>query len=109
MPLTLVHPRTQYSLNLTATIKNCTAQNESWTFQVFYEQDPMPIFLMSTGGAVQRAGDSFSRFIGSFGDVPGHPGQTEHFTGVLTRIGANPGLISTVTSSGAIPTTPITP
>ena len=25
MPLTLVHPRTQYSLNLTATIKNCSA------------------------------------------------------------------------------------
>lgn len=28
MPLTLVHPRTQYSLNLTATIKNCSAQLE---------------------------------------------------------------------------------
>jgi hypothetical protein len=109
MPLTLVHPRTQYSLNLTGTIKNCTKANQSFTFQVFYEQDPMPIYSFTTGGAVQRAGDSFSFFIGSFGDVPGHPGQTEHFTGVLTRIGTNPGLISTVTSSGAIPTTPITP
>jgi hypothetical protein len=29
MPLTLIHPRTQYSLNLSATIKNCSAQLES--------------------------------------------------------------------------------
>jgi hypothetical protein len=28
---------------------------------------------------------------------------------VLTRTGANPGVIATVTSSGAIPTTPLTP
>ncbi len=64
---------------------------------------------MSTGGAVQRPGDSLTTFIGSFGSVPGKPGATESFTGVLTRTGANPGVIATVTSSGAIPTTPLTP
>jgi hypothetical protein len=109
MPLTLVHPRTQYSLNLSATIKNCSAQPESFTFSVYYEQDPTPIYTISTGGAVQRPGDSLTTFVGSFGDVPGHPGATESFTGVLTRTGANPGVISIVTSSGAIPTTPLTP
>jgi hypothetical protein len=109
MPLTLVHPRTQYSLNLSATIKNCSSQPESFTFSVFYEQDPTPIFKVSTGGAVQLPGDSLTTFIGSFGSVPGQPGATESFTGVLTRTGANPGMIATVTSSGAIPTTPITP
>jgi hypothetical protein len=106
MPLTLVHPRTQYSLNLTATIKNCSSQLESFTFSVYFEQDPTPIYTASTGGAVQRPGDSVSVFIGSFG---GQPGVTQSFTGVLTRTGANPGVISTVTSSGAIPTTPLTP
>jgi hypothetical protein len=109
MPLTLVHPRTQYSLNLTATIKNCSSQLESFTFSVYYEQDPTPIYTASTGGAVQRPGDSLTVFVGSFGSVPGHPGATESFTGVLTRTGANPGVIATVTSSGAIPTTPLTP
>jgi hypothetical protein len=109
MPLTLVHPRTQYSLNLTATIKNCTTQLESWTFSVYFEQDPTPIYTLSTGGAVQRPGDSLTVFVGSFGNVPGQPGATESFTGVLTRTGANPGVIATVTSSGAIPTTPLTP
>jgi hypothetical protein len=109
MPLTLVHPRTQYSLNLTASIKNCSSQLESWTFSVYYEQDPTPIYTLSTGGAVQRPGDSLTVFVGSFGDVPGHPGATESFTGVLTRTGSNPGVIATVTSSGAIPTTPLTP
>jgi hypothetical protein len=109
MPLTLVHPRTQYSLNLSATIKNCSTQLESFRFSVYYEQDPTPIYTISTGGAVQRPGDSLTTFVGSFGDVPGHPGATESFTGVLTRTGANPGVISTVTSSGAIPTTPLTP
>jgi hypothetical protein len=109
MPLTLVHPRTQYSLNLTASIKNCSAQLESWTFSVYFEQDPTPIYTLSTGGAVQRPGDSLTTFVGSFGVVPGHPGATESFTGVLTRTGANPGVIATVTSSGAIPTTPLTP
>jgi hypothetical protein len=109
MPLTLVHPRTQYSLNLTATIKNCSSQLESWTFSVYYEQDPTPIYTASTGGAVQRPGDSLTTFVGSFGSVPGQPGATESFTGVLTRTGANPGVIATVTSSGAIPTTPLTP
>jgi hypothetical protein len=109
MPLTLVHPRTQYSLNLTATIKNCTSQNQSWTLSVFFEQDPTPIYSISTGGAVQLPGDSFSPFIGSFGAIPNQPGATESFTGVLRRTGANPGVISTVTSSGAIPTTPLTP
>jgi hypothetical protein len=109
MPLTLVHPRTQYSLNLTASIKNCSAQLESWTFSVYFEQDPTPIYTLSTGGAVQRPGDSLTTFIGSFGDVPGHPGATESFTGVLTRTGANPAVVATVTSSGAIPTTPLTP
>ncbi len=109
MPLTLVHPRTQYSLNLTATIKNCSTQLESWTFSVYFEQDPTPIYTLSTGGAVQRPGDSLTVFVGSFGNVPGQPGATESFTGVLTRTGANPGVITTVTSSGAIPTTPLTP
>jgi hypothetical protein len=109
MPLTLVHPRTQYSLNLTATIKNCSSQLESWTFSVYFEQDPTPIYTLSTGGAVQRPGDSLTVFVGSFGSVPGQPGATESFTGVLTRTGANPGVIATVTSSGAIPTTPLTP
>jgi hypothetical protein len=47
--------------------------------------------------------------VGSFGSVPGQPGATESFTGVLTRTGANPGVIVTVTSSGAIPTAPLTP
>jgi hypothetical protein len=109
MPLTLVHPRTQYSLNLMATIKNCSSQLESWTFSIYFDQDPTPIFKISTGGAVQRPGDSLTTFIGSFGSVPGQPGATESFTGVLTRTGANPGVIATVTSSGAIPTTPLTP
>jgi hypothetical protein len=109
MPLTLVHPRTQYSLNLTASIKNCSAQLESWTFSVYFEQDPTPIYTISTGGAVQRPGDSLTTFIGSFGSVPGQPGATESFTGVLTRTGVNPGVIATVSSSGAIPTTPLTP
>jgi hypothetical protein len=109
MPLTLVHPRTQYSLNLSATIKNCSSQLESWTFSVYFEQDPTPIYTLSTGGAVQRPGDSLTTFVGSFGSVPGQPGATESFIGVLTRTGANPGVISTVTSSGAIPTTPLTP
>ena len=109
MPLTLIHPRTQYSLNLSATIKNCSAQLESWTFSVYFEQDPTPIYSISTGGAVQRPGDSLTTFIGSFGSVPGQPGAIESFTGVLTRTGANPGVIATVTSSGAIPTTPLTP
>src|SRR6201985_2388823 len=58
MPLTLVHPRTQYSLNLTASIKNCSASPESWTFQVFFAQDRTPIYSISTGGAVQRPGDT---------------------------------------------------
>jgi hypothetical protein len=109
MPLTLIHPRTQHSLNLTATIKNCSSQLESWTFSVYFEQDPTPIYTLSTGGAVQRPGDSLTVFVGSFGNVPGQPGATESFTGVLTRTGANPGVIATVTSSGAIPTTPLTP
>jgi hypothetical protein len=109
MPLTLVHPRTQYSLNLTATIKNCSSQLTSWRFSVYFEQDPTPIYTLSTGGAVQRPGDSLTTFVGSFGNVPGQPGATESFTGVLTRTGANPGVIATVTSSGAIPTTPLTP
>jgi hypothetical protein len=109
MPLTLVHPRTQYSLNLSATIKNCSSQLESFTFSVYYAQDPTPIYTISTGGAVQRPGDSLTVFVGSFGSVPGQPGATESFTGVLTRTGASPGPISTVTSSGAIPTTPLTP
>jgi hypothetical protein len=109
MPLTLIHPRTTYSLNLSATIKNCSSQLESWTFSVYFEQDPTPIYTLSTGGAVQRPGDSLTVFIGSFGSVPGQPGATESFTGVLTRTGASPGVISTVTSSGAIPTTPLTP
>jgi hypothetical protein len=109
MPLTLIHPRTQYSLNLTATIKNCSSQLESWRFSVYFEQDPTPIYTLSTGGAVQRPGDSLTTFVGSFGNVPGQPGATESFTGVLTRTGANPGVIATVTSSGAIPTTPLTP
>jgi hypothetical protein len=106
MPLTLVHPRTQYSLNLSATIKNCSSQNESWSFAVFFENDPTPIYSISTGGAVQRRGDSLTTFIGSFGGTPGVP---ESFTGVLTRIGTAPGLISKVTSTGTIPTTPLTP
>jgi hypothetical protein len=106
MPLTLVHPRTQYSLNLSATIKNCTSQLESWSFSIYYEQDPTPVFAISTGGAVQRPGDSLTIQIGSYG---GQPGATDTFTGVLTRIGTAPGVISTVTSSGTIPTTPLTP
>jgi hypothetical protein len=110
MPLTLVHPRTQYSLNLTASIKNCSSSLESWTFQVFFAQDPTPIYSISTGGAVQRPGDTLGTlFIGSFGALPNQPGAPESFTGVLTRIGANPGVISTVTSTGVIPTTPLTP
>ena len=109
MPLTLVHPRTTYSLNLSATIKNCSAQLESWTFSVYFEQDPTPIYTLSTGGAVQRPGDSLTVFVGSFGNEPGKPGATESFTGVLTRTGASPGVIATVTSAGAIPTTPLTP
>ena len=104
MPLTLVHPRTTYSpLNLSATIKNCSSQLESWTFSVYAEQDPTPIYTLSTGGAVQRPGDSLTVFIGSLGSVPGNPGATESFTGVLTRTGATPGLISSVTSSGGDP------
>ena len=106
MPLTLVHPRTMYSLNLSATIKNCSSQLESWTFSIFFTGDPTPIYSISTGGAVQRPGDSLTVFVGSFG---GQPGVNETFTGVLTRTGAAPGVISTVSSTGAIPTTPITP
>jgi hypothetical protein len=109
MPLTLVHPRTQYSLNLSATIKNCTTANESWTFSVYFEQDPTPIYSISTGGAVQRKGDSLTVQIGSFGALPGQPGAPETFRGVLTKIGTAPGPISTVESTGTIPTTPLTP
>ena len=109
MPLQLIHPRTQYSLNLSATIQNCSSTLESWTFSVFFAQDPTPIYSISTGGAVQRPGDSLTLFIGSFGALPNDPGGTESFTGVLTRTGANPGVIATVTSSGSIPTTPLTP
>jgi hypothetical protein len=90
MPLTLVHPRTQYSLNLSATIKNCSSQAESWTFSVYFEQDPAPIFSISTGGAIQRAGGSLTTFIGSFG---GQPGVPETFRGVLTKIGTAAGPI----------------
>jgi hypothetical protein len=43
MPFALVHPRTQYSLNLSATIKNCSKQQESWTFAVYFEEDPTPV------------------------------------------------------------------
>ncbi len=106
MPLTLVHPRTAYSLNLSATIKNCTSQLESWSFSIYYAKDPTPVFAISTGGAVQRPGDSLTLQVGSYG---GKPGATDTFTGVLTRTGAAPGIISTVTSSGTIPTAPLTP
>jgi hypothetical protein len=106
MPFALVHPRTQYSLNLSATIKNCSKQQESWTFAVYFEEDPTPVYSISTGGAVQRAGDSITFQIGSYGGTPGVP---ESFTGVLTKIGTEPGLISSVTSTNVIPTTPLTP
>lgn len=76
---------------------------------VYFAQDPTPIYTLSTGGAVQRPGDSLTVFVGSFASVPGQPGATESFTGVLTRTGTNPGVIATVTASGAIPTTPLTP
>lgn len=62
--------------------------------------------VRAVGDAAQRSGDSITFQIASSGGTPGVP---ETFTGVLTRIGANPGVISTVTSTGTIPTTPLTP
>jgi hypothetical protein len=106
MPLKLIHPRTVYSLNLSVTVKNCSRAPESWSLSIYYANGSTPIYTLSTGGSVQRPGDSLTVQVGSFG---GQPGVTQTFTGVLTRTGAAPTVISTVTSSGTIPTTPLTP
>jgi hypothetical protein len=81
----------------------------SWTFSVYFDHEPTPVYTRSTGGAVQRPGDSLTVFVGSVGDVPGQRGATESFTGVLTRTAANPAVIRNRHPVGGDPDDPADP
>jgi hypothetical protein len=102
MPLNVVHSHGSYGVTIPATVKNCSTVNESWVLKISLASQAPAAFVLSTGGAVQRPGDSLTTLEASFG---ASPGATYTVTGVLTETAPAQTVLSTITTTVTIPTT----
>ena len=102
MPLNVVHSHGSYGVTIPATVKNCSAVNESWVLNISLAGHAPAAYVLSTGGAVQRPGDSLTTLGASFGAAPG---ATYTVTGVLTETAPAQTVLSTITTTVIIPTT----
>src|SRR5580693_4315901 len=82
MPLNVVHSHGAYGVTIPATVKNCSAVNESWVLKISLAGHAPAAYVLSAGGAVQLPGDSLTTLGASFGAAPG---ATYTVTGVLTE------------------------
>lgn len=102
MPLDVVHSHGAYGVTIPATVKNCSAVNESWVLRISLAGHAPAAYVLSTGGAVQLPGDSLTTLGASFGAAPG---QTYTVTGILTETAPAHTVLSTITTTVTIPTT----
>jgi hypothetical protein len=102
MPVKVVAVQGNYALQIQPTIHNCSSAPEPVALTVTVPGSTRPPFTFSSGGAVLQPGGTVTMFANPIGVV--QPGATYTVIGVLSRTGATPAVLSTITTTVTIPT-----
>lgn len=97
------------AINVQATIRNCAATPEPLRLDVSVPGSGTVPFKFTTGGGALQPGGSLTMFASPIGSTPSalHFGQTYTVVASLTRTGATPALLSTLTANVTMPPGPL--
>jgi hypothetical protein len=96
-------------IDVQATMRNCTSVPEPLALKVSVPNSTTVPFKFSSGGAALRPGGSLTMSASPIGSTPGQLayGRTYAVIGTLTRTGATPKTLATLSTSVTMPPGPV--